>query len=1664
LKRLKLLRKNGKAAPGPVKVPWLALSRARQRPALEQRQNPFRLPEFPASITSGLAQDQKMAMDDGSTWAGGLWGGAGLAGINAYGIGQMFSEGLAFPGYAFLAEQAQRPEYRRFAETIATEMTRKWIRFTAVGDDDKTEQIKQLEDAIDKFKLRDRFCKVSELDSLFGRAHLYIDTFNPATRRSNTDHPDELKMSIGSGRDAISKTKVGRGMLRGFKTIEPVWCYPLNYDSSNPLRDSWYEPDVWFVMNQPIQATRCLKFVGREVPDLLKPAYAFGGLSLTQMTTPYVNNWLRTRQSVADLIRAFTVFHLATDLGESLMDGGEQLFHRVDFFNNVRDNRGMLVTNKDSEDFNNISAPLGSLDALQAQCLSGDMLVKTKRGKIPIRDVTVADEVMTRQGWAPLAWAGVSGYVPELVELTASNGSILRATSWHPIYNPQTNEFVLAGAVRIGDFLLEDQIKPINMASQLRGVGIGGGLQRQVTIATSRLADYCTELFTKHILAPSHMAMTFITGTKTEFAISCGISNLRTVGNTIQFTILGNGERKGKWSCILRSVLNVGRSSKLFIRLCSIVARRVISRGFIRTVRRTEGKAAFTLQRVWNAAISLMPVQRIRDYIAVQNAPIKPMTAIVSINTVKHVGPVYNLEVASGYLPEFFANDILVHNSQEHMAAVAAIPIVKLLGIQPSGLNASSEGEIRTFYDWIHAFQWKFFGNNLTRCIDFVQLHLWGEVDQEIVFDFEPLWALDEKAQVEVRKTEADTDIAYIDSGVLSPLEVRTRVAASPDSAYSGIDVEDVPDLKEEEQEGLMPEGMKGKGGVGTGESNGKSGHSGFGDGDDEEGIDTGGEFKGTNEELAEAALKEQARRAGRVGTARRGFQPGVSRANIVGQEGHRTVGHVGPEDSKTDRASEGIAKSQRNRLTASAALVRQQRRAANGEEQEIDGDETAETFEESKHPRAESGKFGHGGGGSSISNSEDLLKSKGFEFDYDVGSSKFYRDKEGNRARLDPGDSWFAYVKGKGDKAGKGTSGLNDFLSGQEGQGQAQQQEVLSSSQSPPTPKQFKSVQVLSSMGGHWKSVLRSLKSQIVKPSKQQKIRLLQYTEGSWYESWNEHLRAGVELTDEQQELQEFLKSNRLASDCKVFRYVAGAFASDLRSKSVGDVFQDRGFLSTTISPDFNWPGNMRMEITARKGMYGAAIEDYSNHRDENEVLFPAGTKLRILEVSKEHMRLEIVQELGDSVAADVDDEDWQDDTSDGEHLWDIAGEDEFVESEHPRDKSGKFAKYNIGSNLKKALEGQGFLKTQKSSSGKYKFADGKGNIIVVEPPERGGMQTSKWTLYLKDGAKVRGETGKKLTAYFGKMLEQAKIKETIQEAGIKETIQKAIQEAIQKAVNSLAETKAETPAVLKSPALTPPEAGHILHKSGFAPSTAKVNSSGGSVWESGNKIVVWNTDGSWLSVSPGHLSKEGKGAEDLENLLTNGKTGPSVKNNVTADYHTWPAGSGVPSSAKAGLTSSEKMLDLASKVSQPNDTQKNAIMSYTGSDYVDINSHLRAGGAMSERMKEMQGYLTSTEIPEDVTLYRKVSGTYAKFLKSVLFEGGSFQDKAFSSTSIATAVWAGDLRLTISCKKGQKGAPVGHISLHKHEHEFLLPAGARFLVKKIEGQDMHLEYLGHG
>jgi uncharacterized protein len=88
------------------------------------------------------------------------------------------------------------------------------------------------------------------------------------------------------------------------------------------------------------------------------------------------------------------------------------------------------------------------------------------------------------------------------------------------------------------------------------------------------------------------------------------------------------------------------------------------------------------------------------------------------------------------------------------MSAAWRIPLVKLTGISPSGLNASSEGEIRVYYDLIKSCQEAWLRPIIQIILDFISIELFGDVDADITFDFSKLYEVTEIEAAQIRTAQ----------------------------------------------------------------------------------------------------------------------------------------------------------------------------------------------------------------------------------------------------------------------------------------------------------------------------------------------------------------------------------------------------------------------------------------------------------------------------------------------------------------------------------------------------------------------------------------------------------------------------------------------------------------------------------------------------------------------------------------------------------------------------------------------------------------------------------------------------------------------------------------------------------------------------------------------
>lgn len=263
--------------------------------------------------------------------------------------------GGGFPGFSYLSQLATRAEFRQMASGMATEMTREWLEFTSKQDDDvdNAEKIKAIEEEFKRLNVRGVIQAAAEQDCYFGRAQIFL----------------EIKGADRATPLILDPRTIKKGSLERVVPVEAVWTTPAGYNALDPAAADFYKPSKWFMLGQEVHASRLMTVVTRPLPDILKPAFNFAGMSLSQLAEPYVDNWLRTRQSVSDLLNNFSITALATSMDQVLQgdDDGADLFARAELFTATRSNKGLMLLDKDREELVQINTPLSGLHELQAQ-------------------------------------------------------------------------------------------------------------------------------------------------------------------------------------------------------------------------------------------------------------------------------------------------------------------------------------------------------------------------------------------------------------------------------------------------------------------------------------------------------------------------------------------------------------------------------------------------------------------------------------------------------------------------------------------------------------------------------------------------------------------------------------------------------------------------------------------------------------------------------------------------------------------------------------------------------------------------------------------------------------------------------------------------------------------------------------------------------------------------------------------------------------------------------------------------------------------------------------------------------------------------------------------------------------------------------------------------
>jgi phage-related protein (TIGR01555 family) len=151
-------------------------------------------------------------------------------------------------------------------------------------------------------------------------------------------------------------------------------------------------------------------------------------------------------------------------------------------------------------------------------------------------------------------------------------------------------------------------------------------------------------------------------------------------------------------------------------------------------------------------------------------------------------------------------DDVVLQFAQQ-LAGAIGVPMSRLFGQAPKGLNATGEGDMKIYHENISAAQELQLRNGVTRILDITYRSLFGRPTPETMsFEFKPLSGMDDTARVNLASTAATTIIAAFEADVIDHATAMRELQALGPITGVFTNVTDEAVAAADEEEPPMPE------------------------------------------------------------------------------------------------------------------------------------------------------------------------------------------------------------------------------------------------------------------------------------------------------------------------------------------------------------------------------------------------------------------------------------------------------------------------------------------------------------------------------------------------------------------------------------------------------------------------------------------------------------------------------------------------------------------------------------------------------------------------------------------------------------------------------------------------------------------------------------------
>ena len=103
-----------------------------------------------------------------------------------------------------------------------------------------------------------------------------------------------------------------------------------------------------------------------------------------------------------------------------------------------------------------------------------------------------------------------------------------------------------------------------------------------------------------------------------------------------------------------------------------------------------------------------------------------------------------------------------------NLCGASHYPMTKLFGRSPSGLDATGDGDLQNYYDYVDSQREAKFRPALQKLLPVLAMSAWGFVPDDLDFTFPPLWTPTAKEVAEIAKTKSEAIVAGYQAGLMN--------------------------------------------------------------------------------------------------------------------------------------------------------------------------------------------------------------------------------------------------------------------------------------------------------------------------------------------------------------------------------------------------------------------------------------------------------------------------------------------------------------------------------------------------------------------------------------------------------------------------------------------------------------------------------------------------------------------------------------------------------------------------------------------------------------------------------------------------------------------------------------------------------------------------------